>query len=300
MRDADIAMYEAKQCGKDRFEWYRPELGEEAIERFELRADLTRALERGEFRLHYQPIVRIENAEVRAIEALVRWEHPTKGLVPPVRFISIAEETGAIVELGEWILREACRQAVALTDRPDGPRVAVNLSAVQLQTPGLVDTVRDTLRQTGLTPRRLAFELTESAMIEDYAAAARTLTELRSLGIIISLDDFGTGYTSLRQIQAFPLDVVKLAATFTDMSIDADLSVLASVVTMASQLGLVAIGEGIERPDQVERLRAAGCKYAQGYLFSRPVPGDEIADVIARIEAAGPRLGIGALTAPIS
>jgi diguanylate cyclase (GGDEF)-like protein len=283
LRDADIAMYTAKNNGKGRWEVYRPGMRQQVLERFELRADLTHALERDEFVLHYQPIIEVESGAVHGIEALVRWQHPHKGRVDPGRFIALAEETGLIIPIGRWILREACTQAQALDPSPDGPHVAVNVSAVQLRSPDLSDDVIDALEASGLAPQRLLLELTESTMIDDYAAAAERLAVIRRLGVRIALDDFGAGYTSLRQLQSFPVDVVKLDQTFIKTTMEHDGGVLDGLISMANSLGLATVGEGIEETAQLARLREAQCRYAQGYLFSRPVPG---ADLVAAIETA--------------
>jgi EAL domain-containing protein (putative c-di-GMP-specific phosphodiesterase class I) len=259
---------------------------QQVLERFELRADLTQALEREEFFLHYQPIIEVDTGAVKGIEALVRWQHPTRGRVEPGRFISLAEETGLIVPMGRWILREACAQAQRLDPRPEGPYVAVNVSAVQLHSPNLADDVTDALRASGLAPRRLLLELTESTMIADYAEAGDRLTKLRAMGVRIALDDFGAGYTSLRQLQSFPVDVVKLDQSFIKDTMAHDSGVLDGLISMANSLGLETVGEGIEEVAQFDRLREAHCHYAQGYLFSRPVPVTQLEAAIETAEAA--------------
>ena len=286
LRDADIAMYTAKNNGKSRWEVYRPGMRQQVLERFELRADLTYALERDEFFLHYQPIIEVRTGEVKGIEALVRWQHPTKGRIDPGRFIALAEETGLIVPMGRWILREACAQAQTLDPRPDGPHIAVNVSAVQLHSPDLAADVTEALSTSGLAPQRLLLELTESTMIEDYVEAADRLAELRSMGVRIALDDFGAGYTSLRQLQTFHVDVVKLDQSFIKDTMEHDSGVLDGLISMANSLGLETVGEGIEESAQLDRLREAHCRYAQGYLFSRPVPVAQLEEAIESAQAA--------------
>jgi diguanylate cyclase len=288
LRDADVAMYLAKNHGKGRWEVYRPGMRQNVVDRFELRSDLVHALERDELFLHYQPIVEVDTGRVSGIEALVRWQHPTKGRIDPGRFIGLAEESGLIVPIGRWILSEACRQAQELDPSPDGPRVAVNVSAVQLRSPDLEGDVREALRASGLAPGRLLLELTESAMIDDYGLAATRLNEIRSIGVRIALDDFGAGYTSLRQLQTFPVDVVKLDQSFINTTMAHDVGVLDGLITMANSLGLETVGEGIEEMAQLSRLRQAHCRHAQGYLFSRPVPGDQLEAALA---AAGDAAG---------
>jgi diguanylate cyclase (GGDEF)-like protein len=290
LRDADVAMYIAKNAGKSRWEVYRPGMRQRVVDRFELRSDLANALDRGELVLHYQPIIEVDSGRVSGIEALVRWEHPTKGRIEPGRFIGIAEETGLIVPIGRWILREACRRAQQLDPSERGPRVAVNVSAVQLRSPDLFDDVTDALAVSGLAPNRLLLELTESAMIDDYDTAAVRLGQIRALGVRIALDDFGAGYTSLRQLQRFPVDVVKLDQSFINTTMAHDSGVLDGLIALATSLGLDTVGEGIEETQQLSRLREAQCRYAQGYLFSRPVPSDELDAALA---AAGHAAGGG-------
>ncbi len=288
LRDADVAMYIAKNAGKGRWEVYRPGMRQQVVDRFELRSDLSNALDRSELFLHYQPIVEVESGRVSGIEALVRWQHPVKGRIEPNRFIGLAEETGLIVPIGRWILREACLQAQRLDPSADGPHVAVNVSAVQLRTPELILDVTDALTVSGLAPQRLLLELTESAMIDDYELAATRLTEIRALGVRIALDDFGAGYTSLRQLQSFPVDVVKLDQSFINNTMANDVGVLNGLIALATSLGLETVGEGIEENEQLSLLRDANCRFAQGYLFSRPVPSEELVAALAQAgHAAG-------------
>jgi diguanylate cyclase (GGDEF)-like protein len=277
MRDADVAMYDAKGGGKGRYVEYRDGMRQHAIDRFELSADLAAAVDNQELFLNYQPIIEIDSGAVTVVEALVRWQHPTRGRIEPGRFIGLAEETGLIVPIGRWILREACIQAQFLDARPDGPRIAVNISAVQLRSSTLVADVEDALQASGLAPGRLLLELTESAVIDDYAIAAGRLNELRAMGVRIALDDFGSGYTSLRQLQRFPIDMIKLDPSFVRTELADDAGVLDGLVSMAHALGLETVGEGIEDEAQLQRLRAANCGMAQGFLFARPVPIDDLA-----------------------
>jgi diguanylate cyclase (GGDEF)-like protein len=280
MRDADVAMYTAKGGGKGRYVIYRPGMRQQVLDRFELSSDLAVAVENGELLLNYQPIVELETGAVTAIEALVRWQHPTRGRIEPGRFIGLAEETGLIVPVGRWILAEACAQAQRLDPSDDGPSMAVNISAVQLRSPTLVDDVINALGDSGLAPRRLMLELTESAVIDDYEIAAERLNALRKLGVRIALDDFGSGYTSLRQLQRFPVDVLKLDPSFVRIEMAEDAGVLEGLVSMAHALGLETVGEGIEDESQLRRLRSANCSMAQGFLFARPMPIDDLAGAL--------------------
>ena len=280
LRDADIAMYLAKQSGKGHYEVFQTGMRQEMIDRLELRVDLTEALARNEFVLHYQPIVEVDTGRAVGVEALLRWEHPRRGRVEPMQFIPLAEETELIVPIGRWVLMEACRCAMELDPRPDGLEIAVNVSAVQLRHRGLVDDVQRALESSGLDPSRLILELTESAVIGDIDAAAITLCELRTHGVRIALDDFGAGYRSLQHLRAFPVDIVKLDQSFVVSSLEHDSTVLSGLIEMASNLGMETVGEGIEEPGQLDMLRSLHCRYAQGFLISRPVPSDRLDEVL--------------------
>jgi EAL domain-containing protein (putative c-di-GMP-specific phosphodiesterase class I) len=280
LRDADIAMYLAKQSGKGHHEVFQIGMRQEMIDRLELRVDLPEALGRNEFVLHYQPIVLVDTGRPVGVEALLRWEHPRRGRVEPMQFIPLAEETELIVPIGRWVLTEACRRAVELDPRPDGLEIAVNLSAVQLRDPGLVNDVLYALRSAGLDPSRLILELTESAVIRDIEAAAITLCELRTHGVRIALDDFGAGYRSLQHLRAFPVDIVKLDRSFVISSLEQDSTVLSGLIEMAANLGMETVGEGIEEPSQLDMLRSLHCRYAQGFLIARPLPSDRLDEVL--------------------
>jgi diguanylate cyclase len=281
LRDADTAMYLAKQSGKGHHEVFQPGMRQEMIDRLELRVDLAEALSRNEFVLHYQPIVEVDTGRAVGVEALLRWDHPRRGRVEPMQFIPLAEETELIVPIGRWVLMEACRRAVELDSRPDGLEIAVNVSAVQLRDPGLIDDVQHALESAGLAPSRLILELTESAVINDVESAAITLCELRTHGVRIALDDFGSGYRSLQHLRAFPVDIVKLDRSFVISSLEHDSTVLSGLIEMASNLGMETVGEGIEEPGQLAMLRSLRCRYAQGFLIARPMPSDRLDEVYA-------------------
>ena len=289
LRDADIAMYLAKQSGKGHYEVFQTGMRQEMIDRLELRVDLTEALARNEFVLHYQPIVEVDTGRAVGVEALLRWEHPRRGRVEPLQFIPLAEETELIVPIGRWVLMEACRCAMELDPRPDGLEIAVNVSAVQLRHRGLVDDVQRALESSGLDPSRLILELTESAVIGDIDAAAITLCELRTHGVRIALDDFGAGYRSLQHLRAFPVDIVKLDRSFVVSSLEHDSTVLSGLIEMAANLGMETVGEGIEEPSQLDMLRSLHCRYAQGFLIARPMPSDRLGEVLCLGHAVDPQ-----------
>jgi diguanylate cyclase (GGDEF)-like protein len=285
LRNADLAMYKAKGGSKGRYHFFEESLHAEVVKRLELKADLQNALERGEFVLHYQPIVDLESGRIAAVEALLRWNHPQRGLLPPFEFIPLAEETGLIVPLGRWVLTEALRQGAvwdaALRDE-EGLGVAVNLSAVQLERPGLVADVSNALRQSGLRPQGLTLEITESIFLKDEDGMGDRLRELKSLGVLIAIDDFGTGYSSLGRLARCPIDVLKIAKPFVDaMSKASGESALAhAIIRIGESLGVTTVAEGIERDDQRERLRELRCPFGQGFLFSKPLAPAELAALL--------------------
>ena len=286
IRNADTAMYAAKTAGKDRYEVFQPEMHERTVEFFEIQADLKHALVRGELLLHYQPIVDLETGEIHGAEALIRWQHPTRGLVMPMSFILIAEETGMIVPLGVWVLGQACRQAVAWrasVPGASGLTMNVNLSTRQLLEPDLVPRVAEVLRESGLDPAALTLEMTEGSLMQDLELTAAKLGALKDLGIGLALDDFGTGSSSLGHLRQFPIDELKIDKSFVDGVVheDSDESVLVrAIIELARTLRLGSVAEGIESPDQVTALRRANCTRGQGYLFGRPMPPDDFESLL--------------------
>jgi diguanylate cyclase (GGDEF)-like protein len=270
LRDADAAMYRAKGAGGGRFELFDAALHTELVERLALEEDLRHALERDQFELHYQPLVRLEHEEIIGFEALVRWRHPERGLVPPMAFIGIAEETGLIAPIGGWVLRTACAE---LAGWPEPMRVSVNLSAPQI-TDELVDDVEALLHQHGLRPGRLILEITETLVLDPRTKPV--VARLRGLGVHVALDDFGTGYSSLGSLQRFPIDVVKLdRALLQGLAEESGLAVVSAIVELGRALGLHVVAEGIETREELDRLRLIGCRLGQGYLFARPLPVQE-------------------------
>ena len=283
LRNADMAMYRAKGSGGVAWEVFDRTMHAQALSRLQMETDLRRALHRGELRLHYQPIVSLATGTIAGVEALCRWQHPEQGLIQPADFIPTAEETGLIVPLGEWVLREGCRQ-LAEWRGALGARIAmsVNLSARQVAQPGLVDTVRDALAESGLKPRHLKLEITESALLESEAAEA-VLGELQALGIEMQLDDFGTGYSSLAALHRLPLKALKVDRTFVARMGEgsAPSQLVRTIALMAKGLELAVIAEGVETEAQLAGVRAVGCDYAQGFLISRPVEADAMREMLA-------------------
>jgi diguanylate cyclase (GGDEF)-like protein len=275
IRDADAAMYRAKERGGGVYEVFDDQMRERAVRRMETENALHRALDRGEFVMHYQPIVQMATGALHGVEALARWEHPQRGLVMPGEFIEAAEETGLIITLGAWAFEAACRQSAAW----GGPTMmSVNLSARQCGHPDLVATFGEILRRTGADPASVCLEITETALMEDVDTSTATLSALKELGLTLALDDFGTGYSSLRALQHFPVDVVKIDRSFI-APIEHDpqeAAIVAAVISLSHALGLRTVAEGIETIAQVDRLRALGCDLAQGFYFAKPAPPDEV------------------------
>ncbi len=283
LRDADIAMYHAKGRKKP-YSLFDKRMFERVAARQQTEMELRSALERGELFLMYQPIVSLEDGEVSGFEALVRWQHPRRGLVSPVEFIALAEETGLIGAIGEWVLSEACAQmSVWQRTRADPPlTISVNLSSKQFMQPDLVKRVAAILRDTGLAPRYLKLEVTESAVMEDPTLAIKVLGELRDLGVRIAMDDFGTGYSSLSYIHSLPLDTIKIDQSFVNrMKHDAkSLEIVRTVVNLAQNLDLDVVSEGVESAEQVSILDTLHCRYAQGYYFSKPLIEREVLELL--------------------
>jgi diguanylate cyclase (GGDEF)-like protein/PAS domain S-box-containing protein len=283
LRDADLSMYMAKTNGKNRLEVFQPSMHTAALARLALKGDLERAMERGEFTVLYQPIMRLGSGQISGVEALLRWQHPRRGVVGPVEFIPLAEETGLIVPLGRWVLEQACRQAQAW-DALGGVRVtmSVNVSGRQVQEADFVDSVAAVLRETRLEPQRLTLEFTESVLMQDAAMAADKLTELKRLGVRLAIDDFGTGYSSLSYLRRFPMDILKLDGSFVaGMASGSEQAALVrSILKLGETLHLETVAEGIEEPAQLSKLQALGADLGQGYYFARPLQADAVSALL--------------------
>jgi diguanylate cyclase (GGDEF)-like protein len=275
LRSADLALYKAKDNGRGRHELFDPHLEASAVERMQLEADLRVALGCEQLQVHYQPIIELDAGDIVGWEALVRWRHPQRGLISPATFIPVAEETGLIVPIGEWVLATACRQLhrwMALGGRKD-LTMSVNVSARQFREPALIDQIVHVIETTGIAAHCVKLEITESAVMQDAHAAERTLRSLKGLGVQVAIDDFGTGYSSLSYLKRFPVDTLKIDRSFVDGlgSDPQDTAIVRSVVALAQTLELTVTAEGIETPGQQAHLRLLGCDFGQGYFFGRPV-----------------------------
>jgi diguanylate cyclase (GGDEF)-like protein len=279
MKHADLALYRAKDDGKATYHFFEPALDEQARQRRQMELDLRRAIREGGFELHFQPLYNIAENTLQGFEALIRWPHPERGMISPVDFIPLAEETGLIVPIGEWVIREACRQASVW---PEDMSVAVNVSPKQFGTPGLPQSIMQALLTSGLSPGRLELEITESIFIANVEKTLATLHGLRDLGVRIALDDFGTGYSSLSYLRSFPFDKVKIDRSFVeDLANDGNAhAVIRAITTLADALGMETLAEGVEAPEQLDILRREGCGFIQGFLFSEPLPAQDVARLL--------------------
>jgi diguanylate cyclase (GGDEF)-like protein len=286
LRDADIAMYRAKENGKARYELFDSGMHARAVSRLQLESDLRHAIEQKEFCVYYQPIICLQTGRLSGFEALVRWNHPRRGVVSPADFIPVAEETGLIVPIGQWVLNEACanvRQWQLESPSHRSLSLSVNLSARQVAQPDLLERIKEALAASKLSPHCLKLEITESVVMENAEAAALMFKQLRSLGVQLSIDDFGTGYSSLSYLHRFPLNYLKIDRSFVmRLTTDNDNAIVRTISTLAQNLGMEVIAEGVETEEQYQQLKMLGCEYGQGYLFSRPVDNDGVARLLAQ------------------
>ena len=283
LRNADMALYRAKAEGRGTYHFFQPEMDAQMQERRRLELDLRRALAEEQFELHYQPLVNIDNGKVSGFEALLRWNHPERGVVAPDVFIPVAEEIGLIVPLGDWVLKQACRDAVKW---PEWLTVAVNLSAVQFRNPTLALSVISALGQTGLAASRLELEITETVLLQENPAVLDVLHQFRKLGVRICMDDFGTGYSSLSYLRRFPFDKIKIDRSFIrELGKENDsVAIIRAVMRLGSSLGMITTAEGVETAQQLDILRTEGCMQAQGFLFSKPKPASEVPGMLQEIQ----------------
>jgi diguanylate cyclase (GGDEF)-like protein/PAS domain S-box-containing protein len=283
IKNADTAMYHAKQNGRNNFQFFKAEMNLKSVERQSLEGSMRHAVEREEFLLHYQPKVNLDTGEITGVEALIRWQQSDRGLVPPSQFVPIAEDCGLIIQIGRWVLREACRQARAWQDAGLRPLpIAVNVSAVEFRDKSFVEGVRTTLAETGLEGRYLEMELTEGVLMEHAESTAAVLQELKTMGIRLAVDDFGTGYSSLSYLQQFPIDVLKIDQSFVHrITGDPDHSpIVSAIISMGKSLKHLVVAEGIETQEQRGYLQAQRCAEGQGYLFSRPLAAAQFAHLL--------------------
>ena len=285
LRNADTALYCAKAEGRRGYRFFEPQMAVNRQDRLDMEAELREALVAESFRVVYQPIVELTTGAITALEALVRWQHPVRGTIAPDAFIPLAEETGLIVPLGAWVLRQACRDAALFRT---ATRICVNVSSIQIKNPSFVATVRDTLRASGLRPERLELEITESILLQRSDGTLAVLNELHRMGVGIALDDFGTGYSSLGYLRSFRFDRIKIDRSFVGDLLESAESeaIVRAIAGIGNTLGIATVAEGIETRGQLRRLRGFGCTEGQGFHFSKPRPAAEIAATLADFSGA--------------
>jgi len=290
LKNADMALYGAKADGRGAYRFFEPEMDAKMQQRRELELDLRKALVNGEFELYYQPLVDLQSNEINGFEALIRWNHPMRGLISPAAFVPIAEETGLIIPLGEWVLRRACEETAHW---PGDLKVAVNLSPSQLKSRNLVQVVMSALANSGMAATRLQLEITESVLMQNTFSTSATLHQLRELGVQIAMDDFGTGYSSLSYLRSFPFDKIKIDRSFiNDLSNGAKpLAIVRAIASLAKSLSMISTAEGVETEQQLEKLVAVGCTEMQGHIFSQARPAEEIVRLFLPVAKAAAAAG---------
>jgi EAL domain-containing protein (putative c-di-GMP-specific phosphodiesterase class I) len=284
LRDAAIALYRSRDARQGQYEVFDREMHAQVMARLRMETDLRRALERGELRVHYQPIVSLASGRISGFEALVRWDHPVEGMIQPDDFVPLAEDTGLILPIGLWVLEEACRALRRWQDSHRGaeaPTMAVNLSATQFLQGDLVAQVERVLVESGIEPGTLKLEITESVLMQHTERVTETLHRLKALGVQLHIDDFGTGYSSLGYLHRLPLDALKIDRSFVSDTPGANLQLVRTIVALAHALGVAVITEGIESPELLQELRALECEFGQGFFFSRPLAGIDIEALVA-------------------
>jgi diguanylate cyclase (GGDEF)-like protein/PAS domain S-box-containing protein len=286
LRNADLALYRAKEDGRGTFRFFEAGMDEHMQTRRSMEQDMRKALPAGQFELYYQPVVNLQTSAISGLEALIRWNHPQRGLISPATFIPLAEESGFIIPLGEWVIRQACLTAAKW---PDHLHVAVNISASQFRSEGLMQVILSALGASGLKPTRLEIEITETVLLQGKEATLAILRQLRALGVRIAMDDFGTGYSSHTYLQSFPFDKIKIDRSFVkDITENAgSLNIVRAVASLANGMGMTATAEGVETSEQLDRITAEGCTEMQGYLFSRPLPARDIERLFLSRQKAG-------------
>ena len=286
LKNADTALYQAKDSGRDTYRFFSEKMNIDAQEQLYLQGELRNAVKNNEFLLHYQPQIDIGSDRIVGVEALVRWQHPEIGLIPPVRFITLAERSGLIIQMGEWVLNEACRQAQIWSENGQPLVMAVNLSALQFKRSNLLETVVNALKQSGLPAAQLELELTESILLQDIDSVITTLRNLKEIGVKLSIDDFGTGYSSLSYLKRLAVDKLKIDQSFVrDLAEEPDsAAIVRAIIQMGHTLQLTVIAEGVENEAQIAFLRDNDCDEVQGYFFSRPVPAAEFAKLFDKME----------------
>jgi len=287
LKCANIAMYRAKELGKSNYQFFTKELNAEVLEKLELKNSLRHAIKSREFRIFYQPQISMETGEIVGMEALVRWEHPEKGMISPIKFIPLAEETGLIVPLGNIILYEACIQNKLWQDAGYNPlKIAVNLSAKQFEQENLVEIIEGILEESGMEPKWLELEITESTVMKNFGFSIEKLNKLKNKGIYISLDDFGTGYSSLNYLKRLPIDTLKIDKSFLDnVAIDSKDEIIAkAIIELAHKMKLAVVAEGVEYIEQLNFLKKQRCDKVQGFLFSKPVPSEKFEQFLGKNE----------------
>ncbi|UCD65981.1 MAG: bifunctional diguanylate cyclase/phosphodiesterase, partial [Deltaproteobacteria bacterium] len=278
LRCADTALYRAKDAGKNNYQYYTSDMNTRAFEFLLMESGLRKALDNDELVVFYQPLINLENNKLIGMEALLRWKHPEKGMISPGDFIPLAEETGLIEPIGEWVLRAACTQNKKWQDEGYPPvKVSVNMSARQFSKKNISEQINDILQETGLSPEYLGIEITESVIMQDVKSTISKLKQMQEMGISLSIDDFGTGYSSLSYLKLFPIDDLKIdrSFVFNITSDSTDAAIAASVILLAHSMNLKVVAEGVETEEQLEVLRQQGCDYVQGFLFSRPLAAEE-------------------------